>query len=69
MPAPRKRNRRPALNLTVENEIKAGGARAAWRRGKSLSGLVEDYLKSLIAADEAADKLAAPVVKPKKRRG
>lgn len=54
MPAPKKSKLKSTLNLTLDEAIKIDGRRVAWRRGKSLSRLVEEFIARLAAEDRAS---------------
>jgi len=54
------------LTLTIEDKVIKTAKRYAEKRGRSLSGLVENYLKTLSTDSESPDELGTRV---KKLRG
>lgn len=51
------------LTLTIDDKIIGSAKRYARQRGKSLSGIVENYLKSISAPEETANTLSPKVTR------
>lgn len=51
------------LTLTIEDTVIDSAKKYARHKGKSLSAIVENYLKSISAQDETSSKLSPKVTK------
>jgi len=51
------------LTLTIEDSVINAAKKYAQKKGKSLSGIVENYLQSITAKEEKADVIAPEVLK------
>lgn len=51
------------LTLTIDDTVIDSAKKYARRKGKSLSGIVENYLKSISVQDETAPALSPKVAK------
>lgn len=68
MGAPRKRERKIPLNITVGAKIRAAGHRAAYRRGRSLSELITEFIERMAREDHETTNNHAPERKPPSRK-
>ncbi len=69
MPAPKKRLRKVPLNVTVGEAIRAKGHEVAYRRGRSLSELVAEFILKLDREDHEQHAVQTKTSRARRTRG